>query len=391
MRKLTYKQRRYLAAHASRLHLRALDWKRWRRLKNVGSAREREVSVYSDGDHLKVTAKRAIPMPEAFCLDTNTAETLKFLDSAWDDVLETATKAVEKRKLSAKRKSELPRINRYYDLATIKYFSPSAALVLASLFQRSKHITGYKLYTVNERRWNADVAFVLRALGFHELLEMRPLRDWSIDSSSFKVLKFQTGQEAAGEHPGRLQEALLELLPPSQQESLLAAQPYGGMLEAILNSHSWAYPENHYWEHKVLPNWWITGAIDTDTNEVTVCAFDQGISIPVSLPRWTHWSDFEYRGRKIAEKLKLSKPIDHYSNDGLAIRLAMKIARSRTGLPQHGKGLRTMVEVAERAKHGRLRILSRNGEYVWETGKKPRSYTHSHPLRGTLVEWQLQL
>lgn len=391
MRKLTLQQKHYMLVRAVKLQRRALAWRNWRRLRNIGLASERVVDVYKDGSKFSVVAQRSIPMPESFCLDTNTGDTLAFLDKMWDEVLDKATEASNRRRsLQARRKSS-SKITRFYDLATIRQFSPSAALVLASLFQRAKHISGSKLYTINEEKWDADVAFVLRALGFHEMLEMRPLRDWEFDSSKFKILKFQTGREAVGEHPGKLQESLLELLSPAQQESLLAVEPYGGMLEAILNSHSWAYPADHEFHHKVLPNWWITGAFDTTSNEVTVCAFDQGVSIPVSLPRWTHWGEFELRGRKIAEKLKLSRSIDHYSNDGLAIQLALKIARSKTGLPQHGKGLLTMLEVAQRAKHGRLRILSRNGEFVWETGQKPQSFTHKHPLRGTLVEWQLQL
>jgi hypothetical protein len=390
VRKLTPKRKRYLFVHSKRLHRRALAWLRWRRAKNIERSGERIVDVYRDGDRFSAIAKRAVSMPANFCLDTNTEQTLTFLNMMWDDVLEAATDAAERRKKGTKRRPT-NKIQKYYDLATIKHIGPSAALVLASLFQRSKFITGFKLYTVNEEKWNPKVAFVLRALGFHELLEMRPLRDWEFDHSRLKILKFQTGREAAGYHPGRLQESLLEFLSPTQQESLLAAEPYGGMLEAILNSHSWAYPDDHDFEYEIVPNWWITGAFNTETNEVTVCAFDQGVSIPVSLPRWTHWSDFEYRGRKIAEKLKLSRPIDHFSNDGLAIQLALKVARTKTGLPQHGKGLLTMLEVAQRAKVGRLRILSRNGEYLWETGQKPRSFTHTRPLRGTLVEWQLQL
>lgn len=388
MKKLSHQQRMYLQRHAARCHSRHLAWKAWRKTKHRRSS-EREVTVYQDGQYIKAAARRIIPMPRAFCLDTNCSETLEFLNRAWDDVLRMATRP---RKLSARRsKTETPVISRYYDFTTIRHIGPSAALVLASLFQRSKHITGQKLYTIDEYRWDPVVAWVLRELGFHELLDMRPLRSWDNASGDLKILKFKSGHEAEGEPPGRLQEALADLLPIDLRESLLEAEPYGGMFEAILNSHSWAYPGHHEWEYPVLPNWWITGGVNTATNEVTVCVFDQGISIPVSLPRWTHWNAFELRGKKLIEKLKLSKPIDHYSNDGLAIQLAMKISRTSTKLPQHGKGLHTMVEVAQRARHGRLRIVSRNGEFIWETGKKPRSLTHDHPLRGTLVEWQLQL
>lgn len=326
-------------------------------------------------------------MPAVFCLDENTEETLKFLQEVSGDIL----KRTPRRSLVRRGKSEPPTIKRYLDFTTMETIGPSAALILAALFQRAKNANGYKLSTIDEHRWHPNVAAILRALGFHELLDMRPLRNWDFDSARLKILKFQSGRDAAGEPPGKLQEKLTELLPERLKENLLTAEPYGGMFEAILNSNNWAYPDGHEWDFPVLPNWWITGAVDVGTNEVTVCAFDQGITIPVSLPRWTHWGPLELRGRRIVERLKLGKPIDDPSNDGIAIQLAMKIARTNTYLPQHGKGLHTMVEVAERARHGKLRIISRNGEFVWETGKKPRSRNHEYSIQGTLVEWQLQL
>ncbi|WP_133118161.1 hypothetical protein [Rhizobium hidalgonense] len=372
--------------HAQRLHRRDLAFKEWQKERRKAPGMK-SVLAYQDGRHIRANAISSIPLPEVFCLDENTRGTLQFLDSVWDVILQRSPR----RPFVRKSKSAPPVVKRYLDLTTVRQISPSAALVLASLFQRAKHVNGHKLSTIDEHMWDPFVAVVLRAVGFHELLEMRPLRSWDIDSSGLKILKFQSGREAAGEPPGRLLEALAELLPPDQKENLLIAQPYGGMFEAILNSNNWAYPEDHVWDFPVLPNWWITGAVDTKSNEVTVCAFDQGVTIPVSLPRWTHWSPFELRGKRLIERLKLSKPIDDPSNDGIAIQLAMKIARTSSNLPQHGKGLHTMVEVVERAQRGRLRILSRNGEFIWETGQKPRSRTHDHPLRGTLVEWQLQL
>ncbi|WP_162791708.1 hypothetical protein U0027_00560 [Agrobacterium tumefaciens] len=386
MRKLSLSRQVYLIAHAKRLHSRHLAWKAWRKAKRK-SPSGRSVIANRDGTQIKATALASIPMPEIFCLDENTAGTLRFLDGIWDEILQFH----DRKPLIRRSKSQPPVIRRYIDFTTVKYISPSAALVLAALFQRSKVVKGHKLSTIDEHKWDPFVAAVLRAVGFHDLLDMRPLPTWDLTSSGFKILKFQSGTEAVGETPGKLQEALAELLPSQLAENLLTAEPYGGMFEAILNSHSWAYPADYEWNFPVVPYWWITGAVDTTSNQVTVCAFDQGVSIPVSLPRWTHWGPFELRGKRLIERLKLSKPIDHFSNDGLAIQLAVKISRTSTKLPQHGKGLHTMVEVAERARHGRLRILSRNGEFTWETGKKPSSTTHEFPIRGTLVEWQLQL
>ena len=232
---------------------------------------------------------------------------------------------------------------------------------------------------------------LLRMLGFHELLEMRPLKNGHKYIGPINIQKFVTGCRADGEAAGLLQEALGNLLPEGMRDKFYTAEPYGGMLEAILNSHMWAYPDDHQWRHPNLANWWLTGAVDTDTNEVVVSVYDQGVSIPTTLPNWKHWSRIELLAKKLGAKLGLRADINDPKYDGLAIRLAMTIAKTKTGLPQHGKGLHTMVEVAERARNGRLRILSRNGEFVWETGMRPKHFNHEHALNGTLVEWQLQL
>ncbi|MGI6854353.1 hypothetical protein [Mesorhizobium sp. 1B3] len=327
-------------------------------------------------------------MPEVFCLDSNAEETLTFLAKMRENLLSRAVQRVDRKGRKGARGKP---ISRYYDLATMRYISPTAGLILAALYHRAKSITGQKLHTINEHLWAPEVRRTLRSVGFHEFLDMqKPALDGGLTSPVI-IQKFTSGSQADGKPVGKLQEALTKLLPDELGEKLLAAEPYGGMFEAILNSHSWAYPADHDWDYPPLRNWWLTGAVDTATGRVTVAVFDQGISIPVSLPHWKHWGKVEERAKKILARLRLTEPIEHFSNDGYAIRLAMTIAKSQTNLPQHGKGLHTMVEVAQRARHGRLRIISRNGEYVWETGKRPQMLAYGNPIGGTLVEWTLDL
>ncbi|HBF31862.1 MAG TPA: hypothetical protein DDW73_19915 [Rhizobium sp.] len=340
------------------------------------------------GKRFRTRYFKALPLPKIFCLDENTDETIASINTLRNNVL---TKAKLTKENPANSETGKLKVSEYFDLKTIKQIGPSAALILASIFQRAKFISGKRLTTIDEHKWNPNVTWVLRALGFHELLEMQPLSKGPSYTGSVNIQPFVSGQRADGSELARLQDALALLLPSELRDKLFTAEPYGGMLEAILNSYQWAYPEGHEWDYPVMKNWWLTGAVDTETNQVIVCVYDQGISIPASLPHWTHWNSVEIRVKRLMERLKLSGPIEHYSNDGLAIRLAMTIAKTATKLPQHGKGLHTMVEVAERAKYGRLRIVSRNGEYIWETGKRPRTLTHEFPLQGTLVEWQLEL
>lgn len=326
-------------------------------------------------------------MPAIFCLDQNPEETIAFLAKMRANLLARAVATASRKKKKSFKARPIPG---YYDFATLRYISPTAGLLLAALYHRVKSITGQKLHTINEHRWDIGVRSTLRSVGFHELLEMKKPEKLQKEEGVI-VQKFTSGSQAEGEPVGKLQEALANLLPQQMAEKLLEAEPYGGMFEAVLNSHSWAYPTGFEWDYPPLCNWWLTGAVDLEKGRVTVVVFDQGISIPVSLPHWEHWNQIEARAKRFAARWKITQPIEHYSNDGYAIRLAMTIAKSQTHLPQHGKGLHTMVEVAQRARHGRLRIISRNGQYTWETGRKPETTTYSNPISGTLVEWTLDL
>src|SRR5271166_10838 len=153
----------------------------------------------------------------------------------------------------------------------------------------------------------------------------------------------------------------------------------------------WAYPTDYVDDSPVLRRWWMTGAIDTEKKTVTVAVYDQGVSIPATLPHSEYWNKIQRRLLSLAAKAGLTAPPGDPVYDATAIRLAMTLARSRTGLPQHGKGLHTMLEVAQRARSGRLHIISRNGEYVWENGRKPFSRNLANSIGGTLVEGRLQL
>lgn len=388
MKKLTVAHQVWRKRRAIRLHARTLLWKEWRRERNRARSTGEEVVIEREGARFRGRAAHRVPMPEVFCLDENPEETVSFLASMRRNLLSRAIRSAARKKRKALKAQPIPG---YYDFATMRYISPTAGLILAALYHRVKSITGQRLHTINEHLWKPDVKQTLQSVGFHEFLEMKKARDHAEPHSEVIIQKFISGSQAEGEPVGKLQEALANLLPNELAEKLLEAEPYGGMFEAILNSHSWAYPEGHDWDYPPLRNWWLTGAVDRKRGRVTVAVFDQGISIPVSLPHWKHWSKLEERAKRLAARVGLSQPIEHFSNDGYAIRLAMTIAKSQTNLPQHGKGLHTMVEVAQRARRGRLRIISRNGQYVWESGQRPQMTTYRNPIGGTLVEWTLDL
>ncbi|MGD0420644.1 MAG: hypothetical protein ABSA68_13875 [Xanthobacteraceae bacterium] len=402
MRRLTLKQRLRLARHAANSQESRLHWKEWRRVKR-GGVPTKKVQIFAEGKRVRVSAREGMALPRVFCLDQNLQETLKFVDHVRAALFGEAVEYRRREEIRRKRAMSRPPSRRktrtrrttlrvYYDFKSLRIITPTAALILAALFDRRKAITGIKPITVDEHLWNSDVLQVLRSVGFHELLEMRPEKsDDPVSGQSIRILKFVSGEQVAGPELGRLQEALVQFLPEDERDRLLYAEPYAGMIEAALNSYTWAYPKDHVWDFPTVPRWWITGAIDPRNKTATVAVYDQGISIPASLPLWGHWSKVERMAKRLRARAGLAAPLDDPSNDATAIRLAMTVARSKTGLPQHGKGLNTMVEVVQRASAGRLRIISRNGEYIWEKGKKPIAISHPFSIGGTLIEWRLEL
>ena len=356
--------------------------------------RYRHEVIISDGNTSKtVFSSASFRMSDVFCLDTNFDKTLEFLSFLRSGLLREATREERRRGLTgiSPIDYDVTGIRSYIDFSTMSHITTSAALILAAYYDRRKFISGRNLNTVDEHKWTPGVKDILLQVGFKEVLNMKEPEGDVIQYGSVRILKFMSAEQADGSFPGRLLESLVALLPNNKRDDFEDIQVYGGIFEAILNSKSWAYPDDHLWDYTPLKRWWITGSVNLEDSSVTIVAYDQGVSIPASLPRWKHFGRFERLIRRLAARAGMTMDITSPTQDGIAIEIAMRIAKTATGLPQHGKGLHTMLEVAQRAPWGRLRVLSRNGEYVWCTGQKPTSRSHPHSIGGTLVEWRLRL
>ena len=125
---------------------------------------------------------------------------------------------------------------------------------------------------------------------------------------------------------------------------------YEGLCEAMTNTKDHAY---QFPEELRLPymggRWWMTGSTAVDGTEIEVVFFDQGISIPVHLPK----TSSEFVKKHIRSQA---------FNDAKMIEAAVKERRSATQESNRGKGLGQIQELINRAPTGQLRILSRSGE-----------------------------
>lgn len=364
---------------------RRLKWKFWRKIQNkLRNSAHTVTLALRDGRSVTALARQSVPVPTVLCFDRNFEGTLAFLRNVRNSVLKKAVEFCNK-----KNKNKHDHFISYYDFSNLNFISPAAALVIAAIYDRAMYISKQPISTINEDMWKPHIRAHLSSLGFYDILNIRPPEDFPKDD--LKILKFKTGRLADGEPAEKLQETMAELLPQEASDLLFYAEPYSGMLEAILNSNNWAYPEGQEWDYPQKPNWWLTGAVDINAKRVTVVAFDQGVTIPASLPTSIFYEKADMIISRAVRRWGGDGKADYLGIDGITLHAAMKLARSKTGLPQHGKGLHTMIEVAERSRHGRLRIISRRGVYVWETERRAEKFVTNTQLDGTLIEWTLEL
>jgi hypothetical protein len=114
------------------------------------------------------------------------------------------------------------------------------------------------------------------------------------------------------------------------------------------------------------------------------------MSIPASLPKWAGYAHIEAGLRRLYRN-RARPDEDSGALDAISLHLAMAIRRSSSGLENRGKGLHVFKDVIDHCRDGRLRIISRRGEFVYEKSRRPRAALLTTPLPGTLVEWDLRL
>ena len=162
---------------------------------------------------------------------------------------------------------------------------------------------------------------------------------------------------------------------------------YEAIVEATENTMTHAYDESPRKEEFVAKRWWMTGAADPVEGKLTVVVYDQGATIPVRLPESPLWRD---KLGRFALKMFGSEELARSSkNDARMLRLAMTQPTSSTGNSNQGKGLGILKAVVEHCEAGRLLVLSRNGEYMYQSGSRPQYRQLPVPFYGTLIQWDL--
>jgi hypothetical protein len=279
-------------------------------------------------------------------------------------------------------------LNTYTDFETMSEITPAAALVLASEYERRKILTGHAPWVINVRSWSPQVFKTLWEIGFFGIVGFPSASEPEHDDKSV-VLQMRSGQTADVNAINSLIGDLKALYPASDQtvyDSMVHL--YGAMIEAVGNVCGHAYPEGVTSQEPHVGRWWMTGAVDRRSRRTTAVIFDQGVSIPVSLPNWQSYAGWQ---RRIMAAINIVPEPQDPRSDGHAILTAVEESVSSTGNQHRGQGLAQMRNFVEMCRDGYLRIMSRNGEVVFRPGSKPKVRTYDVSVGGTLIEWNVGL
>ncbi|HDX8617531.1 hypothetical protein ACEUCH_05260 [Aeromonas hydrophila] len=281
---------------------------------------------------------------------------------------------------------------RAYKIGTVIFdkltkISTSAALVLtAEISKWDSSII--KRLKPQEDGWQENIYDNFFQLGFFELFENKPKKPHTGKNtpSHLNFVKYFKGDcsdsEKARKNKVELRTQISELVGSKVPKWTIL---HSGLSEAVTNVTHHAYPDNFEKNDK---SWYLTGSYNTNTKEMMISFFDQGVGIPNSLPDSKIWekvlSYFASTGVSIAEQKK------HET----LLKAAVSLDRTRTGQNDRGKGLQDLLEFIRQRAEGSLSIMSYHGAYECNViaGKEHVSTaSFSRPLCGTLITWCVTL
>lgn len=336
-------------------------------------------------------ASRRVAAPRNFCLETNYEECARCL-TALRESLTGSLK--EYHKVPGARRPERRHIPSFLDFATIERCTPSAALALAAEYDRARSLVPWNIRLINLHNWRRDLIELLDEIGFFDLLDIDRPKVGGNKRSAVTVVKFETGNTFGNTEASALTRRVAEMIVQADPDGLLdevvtqaRLRLYSALVEACENTRRHAYHEGEGYPPEIR-RWWMTGAVHQVEKRLTLVVYDQGATIPFRLPGW---EGFALVQRALA-LVGLAAPMQGSTAlDGIMLRIAMTVPRSSTREPHRGQGFPAFLQVVKGCERGRLRVVSRSGEFTYEKGKPARGRQLPVPLAGTLVEWDLWL
>ncbi len=290
-------------------------------------------------------------------------------------------------------------IPRYVDFGQIQQFSAAPAVILAAIYDRAKTATGCVPPAINFTSWSSEAFQTLYEIGFFEIIGHGPVdrvqkvyiekRD-----TSYQVSKILTGKNADGleEASDIISELLGYLSVEPRLAEVLLTEVNSAVSEAMINVARHAYPQEFEDSSPLLclKKWWMSAKADIQSNTLTIVVYDQGATIPGTLPE---------RGGVQAVLIDALKPyipnIEQRAKQGAVdheyINFSMREGKTQTKDPQRGLGLPQMRDLIDQCPDGTLTIMSRRGLYKYAKNVTEHKRKLEVALEGTLIEWELTL
>lgn len=155
---------------------------------------------------------------------------------------------------------------------------------------------------------------------------------------------------------------------------------FRGLGEAMTNAKHHAYIDIREDGLNYTPphaDWWMFSQARQGYLSVVFC--DLGIGIPNTLPL------------KKPSLFSQLKALGRANSDGACIQDAIEDSRTRTQLPERGKGLGNIVDVVSGLKDGIVMVLSNRGFYLSINGTGPKTHDLKESILGTLIYWRVPL
>lgn len=268
------------------------------------------------------------------------------------------------------------------DLRACTNIGPVGVLLLAAEVSRCNHarpdsVTGYSPMHHGARAMLSVFGFFKAAGMEGDIVEVAPQG----------YVQIQTGVGQSDDLAAQLGK-VASLTEALWGDQAFADRIHGALNEAMTNVLMHAYDPELMSGSDACESgrWWVAGFSNESQDHAWFMALDLGVGIPVSAP-----------AKNKDLRAYLTRPM--VRNDAAILSaLVRDDSRSRTGLPQHGKGIPTMISVIrDRASQGTLWIVSGLGLYILDkdTSRPPRAriIEVSQPLTaraaGTLILWKV--
>lgn len=236
---------------------------------------------------------------------------------------------------------------------------------------------------------NDIVNQVLYQTGILRLLKVNITVDSSLFDESVKCWAYASGENAQVTSEAR---GIVKDLGQLFTESVQYTRGWFKVItEAMTNCHHHAYLEPRFIDSPNSPSlkkWWLFSK-EVD-GVLTVCICDLGVGIPRSLKSYSPETNPSWL-KRVQNYVKELRKI--YNEDSALIKAAIEIGKTRTNLPNRGKGLSQIINELGKLPNAdvSVSILSNTGGFKTKKLQLTDSILipFNDSIHGTIITWQV--